>query len=367
MTKRYGFAFLYLVCLVFILSVLPSQNGQTEQNIPDTAGANIIQTAVPETVADNAVQTEAVTDSTRQTAAPDSGIENTLRTEAVAESAVHLPVTGSEVQEADHFRDGLRLIAHRGYAAAAPENTLAAFEQAVLMGYDCIETDLRFTSDGYAVLLHHPVVDYTSNSTGNIASMTFEQVRALDFGVNCAEKYAGTTIPTLREALDFCRERGLHVYLELKVPEMTPEQYRQTAQTIRECGMREHVTMISFYLACLQGMAAQDTGYGFRLLTSSHNIKERHDSNDAPVQEAMEYFWSIQETAQSVGISWNYARLTPELAQAVADAGLTLEAWTVNTLEEVQDLPRTCRAITTDAITYKTLSDASSAVTPETQ
>ena len=244
-----------------------------------------------------------------------------------------------------------RLIAHRGYTASAPENTLAAFEAAARAGYDCIETDVRFTSDGKAVLLHRPVVDDTSNGTGEIANMTLEQARALDFGAGRGEEYAGTRIPTLEEGLAFCRGLGLDVYLELKVPEMTEEQYKNIAFTVQDCGMRDHVTFISFYLTCLEGMAARDTGYHFRFLTSSRDMKIQHDSNDATVKQAMEYFWSIQETAGSVGISWNYTRLTPELAAEVENAGLILELWTVDDLNILRDMPLSCSAITTNSIT----------------
>ena len=244
-----------------------------------------------------------------------------------------------------------RLIAHRGYTASAPENTLAAFEAAANAGYDCIETDVRFTSDGKAVLLHRPVVDDTSNGTGEIANMTLEQARALDFGAGRGEEYAGTRIPTLEEGLAFCRGLGLDVYLELKVPEMTEEQYKNIAFTVQDCGMRDHVTFISFYLTCLEGMAARDTGYHFRFLTSSRDMKIQHDSNDATVKQAMEYFWSIQETAGSVGISWNYTRLTPELAAEVKNAGLILELWTVDDLNILRDMPLSCSAITTNIIT----------------
>ena len=210
---------------------------------------------------------------------------------------------------------------------------------------------MRFTSDGKAVLLHRPVVDDTSNGTGEIANMTLEQARALDFGAGRGEEYAGTRIPTLEEGLAFCRGLGLDVYLELKVPEMTEEQYKNIAFTVQDCGMRDHVTFISFYLTCLEGMAALDTGYHFRFLTSSRDMKIQHDSNDATVKQAMEYFWSIQETAGSVGISWNYTRLTPELATEVENAGLNLEVWTVDDINSLQNIPLSCSAITTNIIT----------------
>ena len=70
-------------------------------------------------------------------------------------------------------------IAHRG---GVPENTLAALRRAKERGCEIVEVDLEFTKDGHAVLLHDPSVDRTSNGSGLIRDMSFEEVRKLDFG-----------------------------------------------------------------------------------------------------------------------------------------------------------------------------------------
>ncbi|MEK7843741.1 MAG: glycerophosphodiester phosphodiesterase family protein, partial [Pseudomonadota bacterium] len=50
------------------------------------------------------------------------------------------------------------VIAHRGFHAAVPENTLAAFEAAVTLGVNGIETDVRISRDGLPVLIHNRVI-----------------------------------------------------------------------------------------------------------------------------------------------------------------------------------------------------------------
>ena len=57
-------------------------------------------------------------------------------------------------------------IAHRGGAAEHPENTMAAFEHAVELGYRCIETDIRATRDGVAVVFHDENLDRLTDHTG---------------------------------------------------------------------------------------------------------------------------------------------------------------------------------------------------------
>jgi glycerophosphoryl diester phosphodiesterase len=80
------------------------------------------------------------------------------------------------------------LIAHRGYHAAAPENTLAAFEAAIMVGASGIETDVRISRDGVPVLVHDRVI--ASGET--VADLTRTEL----------EQAVGHGIPTLDEALE---------------------------------------------------------------------------------------------------------------------------------------------------------------------
>ena len=343
--KQYLSALLYIICSVALLLHTGSAVQRERYQNPEREGIEILSGAADELRDDPAAY---ATGETRETGTVAPSVTPGQKT-----PSARITGTDAESQTPDESEipENIRLIAHRGYTISAPENTLPAFEAAARAGYDCIETDVRFTSDGTAVLLHRPVVDDTSNGTGEIADMTLIQARCLDFGARRGEEYAGTRIPTLEEGLAFCRGLELDVYLELKVPEMTPEQYQIVDHIVKDCGMRDHVTFISFYLVCLEGMAAQDTGYHFRFLTSSRDIETRHESNDVSVKTAMEYFWSIQETAGSVGISWNYTRLTPELAEEIKTAGLVLEAWTVDDIKALQAIPASCAAVTTNMIT----------------
>ena len=75
------------------------------------------------------------------------------------------------------------LVAHRGGAALAPENTMAAFRQAVdLWDADMLEMDVRLTADDRLVVLHDPTVDRTTDGTGPIRELSWADARALDAG-----------------------------------------------------------------------------------------------------------------------------------------------------------------------------------------
>ena len=108
------------------------------------------------------------------------------------------------------------LIAHRGGAAEAPENTLGAFRRALDLGIRWFELDVQMTKDGALVVIHDETVDRTTNGTGPVSSFTFEEIRKLDAGSRFSPDFAGEKIPTLREVLDRCAEQGAVVFIELK-------------------------------------------------------------------------------------------------------------------------------------------------------
>lgn len=110
----------------------------------------------------------------------------------------------------------IRLAAHRGETGVAPENTLPAFIAARNNGYDYIETDVQFTSDGVAMILHDETIDRTSNGSGKLYELTYAQVRAYDFGSWKDARFTGVKIPTLEETLLLCKNIGLGIYLEFK-------------------------------------------------------------------------------------------------------------------------------------------------------
>ena len=106
-------------------------------------------------------------------------------------------------------------IAHRGASAAAPPNTLAAFEKAIELGADGIELDVHFSADGVPVVLHDLSVDATTNGSGRVADLTLAELKQLDAGTRFDPAFAGERIPTLDEVLRAVGNRLL-LNIELK-------------------------------------------------------------------------------------------------------------------------------------------------------
>src|SRR5687767_2479124 len=93
-------------------------------------------------------------------------------------------------------------VAHRGASGYAPENTIAAFDKGVEMKADYIEIDVQRSKDGELVIIHDTKVDRTTDGTGNVKDLTFEQIRSLDAGSWKGEQFKGEKIPTFDEILD---------------------------------------------------------------------------------------------------------------------------------------------------------------------
>lgn len=129
------------------------------------------------------------------------------------------------------------VIAHRGEHLKHPENTMPAFQAAIDAGADFFELDVRTTSDGKFVLMHDSKVDRTTNGTGEVHDLTFDQIRALDAGAKFSPAFAGTKVPTLDEAFDLAHGK-INVYVDTKHADP-----QQLVDTIMHHDMQDHVVI----------------------------------------------------------------------------------------------------------------------------
>jgi glycerophosphoryl diester phosphodiesterase len=95
------------------------------------------------------------------------------------------------------------LVAHRGYAARYPENTLLALREAVRAGACYVEFDVQMTADGVPVLLHDDDLQRMAGANQCIHDLTLDQARRLSFGeaARFGDAFAATRIATLAEAV----------------------------------------------------------------------------------------------------------------------------------------------------------------------
>lgn len=114
------------------------------------------------------------------------------------------------------------VIAHRGAAHDAPENTIAAFTLAWQQGADGIEGDFHLTRDGEIVCIHDAVTKRTAGQAKKVAEATLAELRQLDVGSWKGQQWRGTRIPTIDDVLATVPE-GKRVFIEIKCgPEILP-------------------------------------------------------------------------------------------------------------------------------------------------
>ncbi len=108
------------------------------------------------------------------------------------------------------------VIAHRGASGLRPENTLAAFRDALAEGADGLELDVRATADGELVVLHDKTVNRTTNGGGNVSKKTAAEVERLDAGSWFRSKFGNEHVPLLRQVLELVNDKTL---LDLEIKE----------------------------------------------------------------------------------------------------------------------------------------------------
>jgi glycerophosphoryl diester phosphodiesterase len=137
-------------------------------------------------------------------------------------------------------------IGHRGASAAAPPNTLAAFEKAVELGADGIEFDVHLSADGVPVVIHDLTVDGTTNGSGRVADLTLAQLKHLDAGSTFDPTFAGERIPTLEEVLQRVGSRLL-LNIELKTISLHDNGLEQAViAQVEHYGLDDRVLLSSF-------------------------------------------------------------------------------------------------------------------------
>lgn len=133
-----------------------------------------------------------------------------------------------------HSKHKTVVIAHRGNHTNVPENTLASTREAINCGADYVEVDLRTTKDGHLIAIHDAKVDRTTNGTGKVADMTWEEIKDLQVFNRNKKTHR---IPEFREILAVCKGK-INIYLDFKDAGVA-----ETWKEITAAGMEKQVVI----------------------------------------------------------------------------------------------------------------------------
>ncbi len=123
------------------------------------------------------------------------------------------------------------VIARRGDAEKAPENTLPAFESAISKGADGVELDVHLSLDGELVVHHFYNLGTTDNGQGLVIEHTLAELKALDSGAWFDAQFAGEPKPTLGEVFMLCKGR---TRLEVDLKGSSAEFLRKVVRLVEE-------------------------------------------------------------------------------------------------------------------------------------
>lgn len=208
--------------------------------------------------------------------------------------------------------------AHRGGGGEQPQNTMAAFEAAVKLGYRYVETDVHLTADGVLIAFHDADLDPVSDGAGRIGDLPYAQVRQARVG--------GEPIPLLEDILGAWPD--LRVNIDAKHDECVPA----LVDVLDRSGAHDRVCVGAFSnrrVRRIRGLT------GEKLCTwmgPSEIVRLRLASLGWPT-------WHSFAPCVQVPLRYRYMPLVDErLLDAAHARSLAVQVWTINDRPEMERL-----------------------------
>lgn len=215
-----------------------------------------------------------------------------------------------------------KIIAHRGFSAKAPENTLDAFKKAIHAEADYFELDVHKTADDSIVVIHDKTIDRVSayDQSGTVAEMSYKQLSKINVGYpdKFLKRSQHQYVPTLKEALH-CAKGKIKVCIEIKAHNIEAD----VLKAVNDLEMNDDVIIFSFYYDVLEKVRELDPEIPILYLRSLAD------------EETVQMVNAISGQAIGAGLKTD---ITPEFLDYVHQHGIELWQWTVNKEEDMLKL-----------------------------
>ena len=223
------------------------------------------------------------------------------------------------------------IIGHRGASALAPENTVAAFTQAIAAGAHGIEFDVRLSRDGAPVVIHDATLKRTGLIAGSVSNLSAADLETVDVGSWFNRKYprlaninyTRETIPRLRRLFDVMAPTAAVLYLEMKSDGRDSEPLaRAVVELINQYALRERIVVESFSLPSLETVKRCDA----RIRTAALFEPKRR-----PVSLVRKLrMISLARRCGADEIALHHSLLSRRLVEKARAHGLETVVWTVD-------------------------------------
>lgn len=185
----------------------------------------------------------------------------------LAVAAILAAVTGYFFLDNVRLEDDVIVIAHRGAAGSAPENTLASVALAVEQGADIVEIDVQETADGEVVVVHDSDLMRVGGAAVKIWEATYDELVQVDVGSWYGPEFSGQRVPTLEQVLEICKGRS-RVDIELKYYGHNERLEERVAEIVERMGMEDEVVLMSLAYDLVLSMKALRPEWTVGLLTA---------------------------------------------------------------------------------------------------
>jgi glycerophosphoryl diester phosphodiesterase len=226
------------------------------------------------------------------------------------------------------------IFAHRGYAAAYPENTMKAFTEAAKSGAEGIELDVQMTKDGELVVIHDEKVDRTTDGAGFVKDYNIKELRMLDAGNLHNALSHKEPIPFLKEVLEWMTSNQLICNIELKnsiIPYEGMES--KVIDMVREYNLSERIIISSF-----------------NHYSIVYSYRHAPEIEIAPLlSEGLYMPWIYAQSIRAKGFHPHWRAAPDEIIEASLESGIEVRPYTVNKESELERLFKiNCSAVITD-------------------
>jgi glycerophosphoryl diester phosphodiesterase len=226
-----------------------------------------------------------------------------------------------------------KVVAHRGGGTLAPENTLAGLRCGLAHGFYAVELDVMLSKDEIPVLMHDSEFGRTVSGVGQVSETAATDLLRMDAGKWFAAHFAGETVPSYQQVLEFTRQQGIWMNVEIKpVPGFEVRTGEVVAKMTQDFFAKE-LSSVPLHLSSLPLFSS----FSYEALMAAKAVAPaipRGYLCDVVPADWREQLSQLQASA----IHTNHKTLTPDLVAELKQAGYGVFCYTINEPQRAREV-----------------------------
>jgi glycerophosphoryl diester phosphodiesterase len=231
---------------------------------------------------------------------------------------------------------GFHVIAHRGGAGHAPENTLPALRQSLARGFNEVEVDVQLSLDEEPVLYHDSTLERKTGHSGSVSVYSAEELRAFEIGSwfdaefpDSPTRFSGTRLNTVSEMFEAF---GASLYYHLELKGDHPLLLAKLLDRVNRAGLRDRVMVSAFSFEQIERVTVSAPDLPVCWLLDRNRDLDADDSIERIARQKAQLGRAAAAGVEQVAVRAD--ELTPEVVQLARARGLSIRAWGVRRGDE---------------------------------